>query len=67
MKRYVFFIPEENKYPTGGIMNIVRHCQVANSLGGQAVLATDSGKDPHGKYWFRHDVGFIRWGDRRHG
>jgi glycosyltransferase involved in cell wall biosynthesis len=65
MGRYVFLIPDYGKSPRGGIMNIVRHCALAAKLGADAVLATDSGKDPHGRRWFRHDIPVIKWGKRK--
>ncbi len=64
MRRFVFLIPEKTSEPRGGIMNIVRHALVARAQGGETVLATDSGRDPHGRRWFRHDLECIRWADR---
>lgn len=66
MPRYLFLIPDAGKSPRGGIMNIVRHCALATGLGADAALATDSGKDPHGRRWFRHEMPVIKWNDRRH-
>jgi hypothetical protein len=63
--RYVFLVPGDVKGPTGGIMNIVRHATLARSLGADVVLATDSGKDKHGRRVFRHSIPSIRWTDRR--
>jgi hypothetical protein len=65
MSRYVFYIPDEGRGPTGGIMNIVRHCRLACSLGVQGVLATESGNDTHGRKWFKHDMAYIKWNDRK--
>jgi len=65
MSRYVFYIPDEKRDPTGGIMNIVRHCSLARRLGAQAVLATESGRDSHGRYWFKHGMDYIKWSERR--
>ncbi len=64
MRRLVFLIPDRTSEPRGGIINIVRHCQLARSLGADAVLATESGRDQHGRRWFRHDLRCIRWDDR---
>ncbi|MBN1491113.1 MAG: glycosyltransferase [Phycisphaerae bacterium] len=63
--RYVFLIPDKVTSPRGGIMNIVRHCQIAAELGAPAVLATDTGKDPHGQEWFLHQLPVIKWSQRR--
>jgi len=66
MRRFVFLIPDGVKAPTGGIMNIVRHCTLARQLGADVVLATDSGSDRHSRDWFRHQVPFIPWRERKH-
>jgi hypothetical protein len=65
MSRYVFLVPDRVKDPRGGIMNIVRHGELAVRLGAEAVLATDSGKDPHGRKWFLHRLPVIKWRERR--
>jgi len=65
MSRYVFYIPDEGRGPTGGIMNIVRHCRLARKLGVEAVLSTESGDDTHGRLWFKHEIEYIKWSDRR--
>lgn len=65
MPRFIFLIPDEGKGPTGGIMNIVRHCALASRLGARAVLATESGRDRHGRYWFTHGLTCIPWSERR--
>jgi glycosyltransferase involved in cell wall biosynthesis len=46
-------------------MNIVRHCAVARQCGAEAVLATYTGRDAHGKKWFRHQEKVIKWSDRK--
>jgi hypothetical protein len=65
MARYLFLIPDEKRGPTGGIMNIVRHCALAGQLGAPALLTTDSGRDSHGRYWFKHGTACIQWSDRQ--
>jgi glycosyltransferase involved in cell wall biosynthesis len=65
MRRFVFLIPDSAKQPRGGIMNIVRHGRVARGLGAEVVLATGTGRDGHGRSWFRHDLPCIRWDRRR--
>ena len=63
--RYVFLIPDLGTRPAGGIMNIIRHAGVAARLGAEVAVATETGRDQHGRRWFRHDLPHIRWGDRR--
>ena len=65
MSRFVFLIPDERAEPRGGIMNIVRHCAVVRQVGSEAVLATPTGRDAHGKRWFRHQEKVIKWNDRK--
>jgi glycosyltransferase involved in cell wall biosynthesis len=67
MRRVVFLIPDSAKQPRGGIMNLVRHGRVARAQGAEAVLATESGRDGHGRSWFRHDLPCIPWDERRPG
>lgn len=64
MDRYVFLIPDTKSQPRGGIMNIVRHGKLAQRLGAEVVLATYSGKDAHGRKWFRHTLPVIKWEER---
>ncbi|MFQ5591067.1 MAG: glycosyltransferase family 1 protein, partial [Phycisphaerae bacterium] len=65
MTRYIFLIPDKVKEPRGGIMNIVRHGELAAKLGAEVCLATDSGRDPHGRKWFPHSLRVIAWRKRR--
>jgi len=65
MSRLVVLIPDEREKPRGGIMNLVRQCAVARHVGADAVLATPTGKDSHGKRWFRHQEKVIKWSDRK--
>ncbi len=48
----------------GGTLNIMRHCQVAQSCGVEAVLATISGKDTYQEKGIP-GLRYIRWQDRR--
>lgn len=65
MRRFLFLIPDERAAPRGGIMNIVRHADVARSLGTETAIATYTGRDAHGKKWFRHEQPVVKWSDRR--
>lgn len=65
MTRCVFLVPDRLNQPFGGIMNLVRHAQVAARQGAVAVVATDSGRDPHGRRWFTHELACIPWAERR--
>lgn len=65
MSRFVFLIPDEKKLPRGGIMNIVRFGELLAKLEEDVVLATFTGKDAHGKKWFKHDLPVINWQDRK--
>lgn len=49
---------------SGGALNIMRHCQVANNCGADAVLATMRGWDSYGE-WGLPGLTYIRWADRR--
>lgn len=60
----MFLIPDVKQGPTGGIMNITRHCALARHLGADAVLATDSGRNSGNRRWFRSDAPCIRWDER---
>jgi glycosyltransferase involved in cell wall biosynthesis len=64
MSRFVFLIPDEKKLPRGGIMNIVRYGELASNLGADVAIATYTGKDAHGKTWFKHNLPVINWDDR---
>lgn len=52
------------RYISGGSLNIMRHCQVARSVGAEAVMSTLWGRDDYGDLRI-HDLPFIRWKDRR--
>lgn len=64
MDRYIFLIPDEKSKPRGGIMNIVRHGELALRLGADVALATYTGKDGHGRKWFHHKLPVIQWNER---
>ena len=64
MNRFIFLIPDEKALPRGGIMNIIRFGELASSLGADVAVATFSGKDGHGKKWFKHNLPVIKWEDR---
>lgn len=48
----------------GGTLNVMRHCQIAQNCGVEAVLATISGKDTYGAKGIP-GLSYIRWQDRR--
>jgi hypothetical protein len=50
---------------SGGTLNIMRHALVARSVGADAVLATQSGRDTYGERRIVGSVPFIAWSDRR--
>ena len=52
------------RYISGGSLNIMRHCNVARSVGADAVMSTLWGRDDYGDLRI-HDLPFIRWKDRR--
>lgn len=47
----------------GGTLNVMRHCQIAQNCGAEAVLATMSGKDTYGEKGIP-GLKYIRWQDR---
>jgi hypothetical protein len=49
----------------GGVLNMMRQCALARSLGADAVLATESGTDTYGRLGVA-TVPFVAWRDRRH-
>jgi hypothetical protein len=48
----------------GGTLNLMRHCQVAQNCGAEAVLATMSGRDTYGDKGVA-GLSYISWHDRR--
>ncbi len=49
---------------SGGVLNIMRQCALARSLGADAVLATESGRDTYGE-WGIGGLPFVAWSERR--
>jgi len=52
----------------GGTLNILRHCDVAQSVGAEACMATMSGEDPFGTEWgvqTAKPLRFVPWSSRR--
>ena len=62
-------VPRDERMRTGGVsggtLNIMRHCALARSLGADAVLATESGRDSYGPVFGVDRLPFVAWGDRR--
>ena len=52
------------RYMSGGSLNIIRHCNVARTVGAEAVMCTLWGRDDYGPLQI-HDLPFIAWKDRR--
>jgi len=52
---------------SGGVLNIMRHCALLRSMGVDACLATDSGKDSYGECFGGIQLPFMKWGDRTPG
>lgn len=65
MSRYVLLIPDEKAQPRGGIMNIIRHGELVSRLGVDLAVATYTGKDSHGRKWFKHQLPVIKWENRK--
>lgn len=49
----------------GGTLNIMRQCALARTLGAEAVLATESGRDSYGPVWGVPRLPFVLWEERR--